>query len=137
VFGIRGILEGYAGFLATERIEEDELTSLEEIIAREEACLENMNPEEFIRLDGELHDVLYKAAKDTRLYNLLNDLRDKKQEPETGCKARKKAYDEGQGHYQEEDQAGSGAEDMILKAQIAQIPIRGYRRLLSVRASEW
>ena len=76
VFGIRGILEGYAGFLATERIEEDELTSLEEIIAREEACLENMNPEEFIRLDGEFHDVLYKAAKNTRLYDLLNDLRD-------------------------------------------------------------
>ena len=64
------------GFLATGRIERDELTSLEEIIALEEACLENMNPEEFIRLDGEFHDVLYKAAKDTRLYNLLNDLRD-------------------------------------------------------------
>ena len=76
VFGVRGILEGYAGFLAAERIEEDELTALEEIIAREEACLQDMNPEEFIRLDGEFHDVLYKAAKNTRLYNLLNDLRD-------------------------------------------------------------
>lgn len=76
VFGLRGILEGYAGFLATGRIEEDELTSLEEIIAREEACLEHMNLEEFIRLDGEFHDVLYKAAKNTRLYDLLNDLRD-------------------------------------------------------------
>jgi DNA-binding GntR family transcriptional regulator len=76
VFGVREILEGYAGFLATERIEEDELTSLEEIIAREEACLENMKPEEFIRLDGEFHDVLYKAAKNTLLYNLLHDLRD-------------------------------------------------------------
>jgi len=76
VFGLRGILEGYAGFLATERIEKDELTSLEEIIAREEACLEDMKPEEFIRLDGEFHDVLYKAAKNTRLYNFLHDLRD-------------------------------------------------------------
>ncbi|MGD0661466.1 MAG: GntR family transcriptional regulator [Syntrophorhabdales bacterium] len=76
VFSLRGILEGYAGFLATGRIEEDELASLEKIIAREEACLEHMNPEEFIRLDGEFHDVLYKAAKNTRLYDLLNDLRD-------------------------------------------------------------
>ena len=76
VFDVRGVLEGYAGFLATGRIEEDELRSLEKIIAREEACLEDMNPEEFIRLDGEFHDVLYKAAKNTRLYNLLNDLRD-------------------------------------------------------------
>jgi DNA-binding GntR family transcriptional regulator len=76
VFDVRGVLEGYAGFLATGRIEEDELTSLEEIIAREEACLEDMNPEEFIRLDGEFHDALYKAAKNTRLYDLLNDLHD-------------------------------------------------------------
>ncbi len=76
VFGLRGILEGYAGFLATERMEEDELNALEEIIAQEEACLQDLNPEEFIRLDGEFHDVLYKAAKNNRLYNLLHDLRD-------------------------------------------------------------
>jgi len=76
VFGVRGILEGYAGFLATARMEETELRSLEEIIALEEACLQDMNVEEFIRLDGEFHDVLYKAAKNNRLYNLLHDLRD-------------------------------------------------------------
>jgi DNA-binding GntR family transcriptional regulator len=76
VFGIRGILEGYAGFLATERMEEHELGLLEDIIVKEEACLLDMDAEEFIRLDGEFHDVLYKAAKNNRLYNLLNDLRD-------------------------------------------------------------
>jgi DNA-binding GntR family transcriptional regulator len=76
VFGLRGILEGYAGFLATARMDEAELRSLEEIIALEEACLQEMNVEEFIRLDGEFHDVLYKAAKNNRLYNLLHDLRD-------------------------------------------------------------
>ena len=103
-----------------------------------------MNPEEFETALCEFHDVLYKAAKDTRLYNLLMtcattctgtgssscaprgnrmlavDARrdgclDTKQEPETGCKARKKAYDEGQGRYQEEDQAGPGASQTILK----------------------
>jgi len=76
VFGLRGVLEGYAGFLATERMDENELASLEKIIALEEACLLDMNTEEFIRLDGEFHDVLYRAAKNTRLYNLLHDLRD-------------------------------------------------------------
>jgi DNA-binding GntR family transcriptional regulator len=76
VFGLRGILEGYAGFLATERMEEEELKSLEDIIVLEEECLRNMNADEFIRLDSEFHDVLYKAAKNNRLYNLLNDLRD-------------------------------------------------------------
>jgi DNA-binding GntR family transcriptional regulator len=76
VFGLRGILEGYAGFLATERMDEEEISALEEIITREEECLQDMNPDEFIRLDSEFHDALYKAAKNTRLYNLLHDLRD-------------------------------------------------------------
>ena len=76
VFGLRGILEGYAGYLATERMEQDEIRFLEEIIGKEEECLQDMNAEEFIRLDSEFHDALYKAAKNTRLYNLLNDLRD-------------------------------------------------------------
>jgi len=76
VFGLRGILEGYAGFLATARMDAEELKALEEVIVREEECLKNMNTEEFIRLDSEFHDTLYKAAKNTRLYALLNDLRD-------------------------------------------------------------
>ena len=76
VFGLRGILEGYAGFLATARMDDAELRSLEDIIALEETCLQDMNVEEFIRLDGEFHDVVYKAAKNNRLYNLLHDLRD-------------------------------------------------------------
>src|SRR5208337_1121423 len=58
------------------RIEQGELKSLEEIVKMEEACLRDMNVEEFIRLDGEFHDSLYKAAKNNRLYTLLNDLRD-------------------------------------------------------------
>lgn len=76
VFGLRGILEGYAGFLATARIEENELKTLEDIIKMEEVCLEDMNTDEFIRLDAEFHEVLYRAAKNTRLFTLLNDLRD-------------------------------------------------------------
>lgn len=76
VFGLRAILEGYAGYLATARIEQSELKSLEEIVKMEEACLRDMNVDEFIRLDGEFHDTLYKAAKNNRLYSLLNDLRD-------------------------------------------------------------
>jgi DNA-binding GntR family transcriptional regulator len=76
VFGLRSILEGYAGFLATSRMHEEELKALEDVIAKEEACLQNMNAEEFIRLDSEFHDILYRASKNNRLYALLNDLRD-------------------------------------------------------------
>jgi DNA-binding GntR family transcriptional regulator len=76
VFGLRGILEGYAGYLATARMNAEELKALEEVIAREEKCLQDINNEEFIELDGEFHDILYRAAKNNRLYGLLNDLRD-------------------------------------------------------------
>ncbi|MGD0228804.1 MAG: GntR family transcriptional regulator [Syntrophorhabdales bacterium] len=76
VFGLRAVLEGYAGYLATARIKEEELKSLEEIIGMEEAILHDMDIEEFIRLDGEFHDNLYRAAKNNRLHGLLNDLRD-------------------------------------------------------------
>lgn len=76
VFGLRSLLEGYAGFLATSRILPEEFKSLDQIISEEEECLKNLNAEDFIRLDGEFHDVLYRAAKNARLYALLNDLRD-------------------------------------------------------------
>jgi DNA-binding GntR family transcriptional regulator len=76
ILGLRSILEGYAAYLATSRITDAELKRLDEIIAREDACLKNLNVDEFIRLDGEFHDVLYRAAKNARLYGLLNDLRD-------------------------------------------------------------
>jgi DNA-binding GntR family transcriptional regulator len=76
VFGLRSILEGYAAYLATSRITVEEMKKLEEIIHAEDECLKNLNIDEFIRLDGEFHDVLYKAAKNARLYVLLHDLRD-------------------------------------------------------------
>jgi DNA-binding GntR family transcriptional regulator len=76
ILGLRSVLEGYAAFLATSRITDAELKQLDEIIMREDACLNNLNVDEFIRLDGDFHDVLYRAAKNARLYGLLNDLRD-------------------------------------------------------------
>jgi DNA-binding GntR family transcriptional regulator len=76
VLGLRSVLEGYVGYLATSRINDSEMRQLEEIIAYEDECLKNLNVDEFIRLDGEFHDVLYKAAKNARLYALLHDLRD-------------------------------------------------------------
>jgi DNA-binding GntR family transcriptional regulator len=76
VFGLRNVLEGYAGFLAASRITQEELKSLKEIVSQEEACLKNMDAEEFIELDAAFHDVLHRAAKNARLYALLHGLRD-------------------------------------------------------------
>ncbi len=76
VLGLRSVLEGYAGFLATSRITDQEVKQLEQIIGEEDECLRDLNVDEFIRLDAEFHNVLYKAAKNARLYALLHDLRD-------------------------------------------------------------
>jgi DNA-binding GntR family transcriptional regulator len=76
VLGLRSVLEGYAGYLATSRINDEELKALEDIVRREENVLSDLKPDGFIQLDAEFHDILYKAAKNKRLYTLLNDLRD-------------------------------------------------------------
>jgi DNA-binding GntR family transcriptional regulator len=76
ILGLRSVLEGYSAFLAASRITDSELKQLDYIITKEDECLKNLDVDEFIKLDGEFHDVLYKAAKNARLYSLLNDLRD-------------------------------------------------------------
>ena len=67
------MLEGHAGRLAASRITEDELRSLNDLIRRQEDCSDT---ETFIRLDGEFHDALHRAAKNARLYDLVQGLRD-------------------------------------------------------------
>ncbi len=76
VFGIRSVLEGYAGYLAASRATEDDIKALEEIVRKEEECLKENNTEEIIQLNTEFHDRLYKAAKSSKLYTIINDLRD-------------------------------------------------------------
>jgi DNA-binding GntR family transcriptional regulator len=76
ILGLQCVLEGYAGRLAASRITKDELQSLNDLIARQEACLANSDTETFMRLDGQFHDALHRAAKNARLYDLLQGLRD-------------------------------------------------------------
>jgi len=76
VFGIRSVLEGYAGYLATSRATEEDFKALEEIVEKEEECLRNNNTEEIVRLNTEFHDLLYSAAKSAKLFSIINDLRD-------------------------------------------------------------
>jgi DNA-binding GntR family transcriptional regulator len=76
IFGLRSVLEGYAGFLAAARITREELKSLEDIVRQQEACLKDLHAEKFIELDAQFHDVLHRAARDARLYAFLQVLRD-------------------------------------------------------------
>jgi len=76
ILDLQCVLEGHAGLLAASRITEKELRSLDDLIARQEACLANSETETLMRLDGEFHDALHRAAKNTRLYDLVQGLRD-------------------------------------------------------------
>jgi DNA-binding GntR family transcriptional regulator len=76
ILDLQCVLEGHAGRLAASRITKDELRSLNDLIRRQEACLARSDTETFIRLDGEFHDALHRAAKNARLYDLVQGLRD-------------------------------------------------------------
>ena len=73
ILDLQCVLEGYAGRLAASSITEDELRSLNDLVSRQEDCSDT---EPFIRLDGEFHDALHRAAKNARLYDLVQGLRD-------------------------------------------------------------
>jgi DNA-binding GntR family transcriptional regulator len=76
VFGIRSVLEGYAGYLATLRATEEDVRAMESIVKRQEICLDNGETDEIIRLNTDFHDILYNCAKSRKLVDIINDLRD-------------------------------------------------------------
>ena len=76
VFGIRGILETYAAYLAASRATEQDIIALEEIVRQEEAALGKKDAEEIVRLNTLFHDTLYKTARSEKLLNVVNELRD-------------------------------------------------------------
>ncbi len=76
VFGIRGVLEGYAAYLATMRATDDELSLMEDIVKRQEGCFDRDETDELVRLNTELHEILYRSARSKKLYTMISDLRD-------------------------------------------------------------
>jgi DNA-binding GntR family transcriptional regulator len=76
VFGIRSILEGYAAYLATARVKDEDIQVLEQIVKKEEECLRSKDTDQLIRLNTEFHEHLYKSARSAKLYSIINDLRD-------------------------------------------------------------
>lgn len=76
VFEIRSMLEGYAGFLATKRIGDDEISALEEIVKKGEEYLRKGDLEPLVSLNTEFHEKLYKSSKSKFLCSLIKDLRD-------------------------------------------------------------
>lgn len=76
VFEIRSALEGLAASLAAERITSEELEEMERcLVEKAEAILEN-NMDKLVLVDTKFHETIYKASRNERLTNIINNLRE-------------------------------------------------------------
>ncbi len=76
VFEIRSALEGLAASLAAERITDEELEEMERcLVEKAEAILEN-NMDKLVLVDTKFHETIYKASRNERLTNIINNLRE-------------------------------------------------------------
>lgn len=76
VFEIRGALEELAAGLAAERITENELEYLEQMVVKIRSYIESKDMDKIIEADVNFHDVLYKASRNERLVEIINNLRE-------------------------------------------------------------
>lgn len=76
VFEIRAALEALAAALACERITEEELEELERLLVKVAECAEKNDLETLIQVDTQFHDVLYRASRNDRLVQIINNLRE-------------------------------------------------------------
>lgn len=74
IFTIRHLLEGQAAFWAAERIEQDNLSRLMEIIELMEMYTRKNDVANLARLDTEFHDVIYSACDSRVLRHILASL---------------------------------------------------------------
>ena len=76
VFEVRSALDSLANGLAAERITEEELEQMERLLVQIGACVDKGNMEKIVELDGQLHDILYRASRNDRLVGIINNLRE-------------------------------------------------------------
>jgi len=75
VFEIRSALEGLAAGLAAERITEDELEQMERVLFYR-ANEGELDLEQIVKSDTDFHALVYKASRNDRLIQILENLRE-------------------------------------------------------------
>ncbi len=73
IYTIRMLIEGLAARWATEKITEDELRKLKEIVDLEEFYTSKGDAEQLIKLDNRFHEILFKASKSRPLMQTLSN----------------------------------------------------------------
>ncbi|MFZ7104739.1 MAG: GntR family transcriptional regulator [Peptococcaceae bacterium] len=79
VFEVRAALEALAASLAAERITEEELEEMERRLVKEAEETELNNLRSIVEIDTSFHDLVYKAARNSRLVYFVNHLQEQLQ----------------------------------------------------------
>jgi DNA-binding GntR family transcriptional regulator len=75
IFNIREVLESYCVSLTINRIGQEELHQLEQIIHEEELSASSGNIYSLIESDTRFHEIIYRACGNQKLYEILNNLK--------------------------------------------------------------
>ena len=76
VYEIRTSLDVLAAGLAAERINDDELETLQRLLVEIGQHIEENNMDKIVEVDIAFHDVLYQASRNERLRNIINNPRE-------------------------------------------------------------
>ena len=76
IFEIRTALESLSNGLAAERITDEELESLQRLLVMIGGYVEEGNMDKIVETDIEFHDLLYRAARNSRLVGIISNLRE-------------------------------------------------------------
>ena len=75
-FGIRAVLESYAAYLATERMNEATLGRLQASTEAYRAALDEGDTQKMMQLNTQFDEIIYRAAGSQKLYDLISNFRD-------------------------------------------------------------
>ena len=76
LFEIRGALETLAAGLAASRASQEEIEEMERNLVMEANLFETSDVMNTIEVDAKFHELIYSASQNTRLQNMIKDLRD-------------------------------------------------------------
>ena len=75
IYLLRGILESFAGSIAAQKITEEEISCLKEIMQKVEFYLHEKNYEEANKLNFLFHETIWKASRCNRVIRILDNLK--------------------------------------------------------------
>lgn len=76
VFEIRAALESLAAGLACERITEQEIDELQILVVKVGKTIKDNDLDALVEVDTEFHDRIYKASRNSRLEQMISNLRE-------------------------------------------------------------